>query len=380
VRLTAGDIREAHERIGPLDEIVWQRRTLYAVAVDLCVEEAERTDVDDEVLDNPAVRGHLGAVLGGRSRYSPSRLRPLSELVAPGFVTDVDGCRVRLASAPSAPSALEDALRRIAGELQRHGDEKSTLHLLTVDDGGAIDEAYGHILDGVRLATRIAPELVLDLLPHVALFAVTDDDPSARLGSASAREFPGLILIPVPRSALEVAEALVHEGAHQKFFDLGTTRAMLGATAPWAPRFAPSWAPPGAHEWPLEQSVAAWHAYHCLAVFARCLGDSGEPVSLHADSLLPKAADRAAEIGRWLRDRGSFLGADAHTLIRALEGVPPHDRCPDDETASQVVAAIGDEDLLLRRAGGRTLVARRGRPPDLYWIDSGLPLSGSGKR
>ena len=57
-------------------------------------------------------------------------------------------------------------------------------------------------------------------------------DPSGRLGSASAREFPGLVLFPEPQTALEVAEALIHEGAHQKFFDLrddpGDLRSAVG--------------------------------------------------------------------------------------------------------------------------------------------------------
>lgn len=371
MQLTAGDVREAHERLGRADEIVHQRRVLYAAAIDLSAEGRQPTSVADDVLDNPAVRAHLGSVLGGRARYSPDHLRPLSELVASGFAAEVGGCPVRLASAPAASSVLAGALRRITGELERHGDENSELGLLTVNQSKDIEEAYGYLVEGVRLAVRIAPELALDLLPHVGLFAVVLTKESARLGSASAREYPGLIMMPAPGSALEVAEALVHEGAHQKFFDLGMTRDILTWWSPQAPRYAPSWAPPGAPAWPLEQSVAAWHAYHCLAVFYRCLAGSGDESALHADSLLPKASRRAAEIGRWLRGQGSFLGRDAHRLIAALEGVGPDDPWPRHDVGPEIHRAVDNESVVVRRAGKRTLVglARPDRRPDLYWRD-----------
>jgi hypothetical protein len=372
MQLAADDVRKAHERLGRPDEIVHQRRTLYTAAIDLCSgERGEQSGMGDDVLDNPAVRGHLGAVLSGRSSYSPSHLRPLAELVAPGFTTELEGCPVRLASTPDAPQILVGALRRVARELDRHVDSSSTLDLLTTDAGRELEEAYGHLLAGVRLAARCAPELALDLLPHVGLFAVVVAPDAARLGSASAREFPGLILIPVPLTALEVAEALIHEGAHQKFFDFGMTRAILGAHSQQAPRFTPSWAPSGAPEWPLEQSLAAWHAYCCLAVFARSLGDSSEAVLMHSDSLLPKAPARSAEIGEWIREQGRFLGPDAHSLIEALEGAPPRDDWPQEDAAAPVLDSDAEGgSLLVRPAGNRTLVARRGTPPSLFWVNS----------
>ncbi|GAA1252791.1 hypothetical protein GCM10009609_15140 [Pseudonocardia aurantiaca] len=372
MRVTPEELSKAHAQLGDPEEILHQRRTLYAAAVSLCTGTEVQVDVEQDTLDNPAVRGHLGAVLSGRSRYTASARQQLTDLVAPGFGTEVGGWPVRLASAPVAPSALAGALQRIAGELTRHGDESGGLALLTVEQGGAIDEAWDRLVDGVLLAVRVAPELAMDLLPHVSLFAVVVTEESARLGSASAREYPGLILIPKPRSALEVAEALFHEGAHQKFFDFGMTRAMLGPLSPQAPRFAPPWAPPGAPEWPLEQSVAAWHAYHCLAAFYGCLHGVPDELPLDDGSLLPKAASRAAEIGRYLRRQGSFLGQDAHALIAALEGAPPDDPSPVDEAAAEVSGAVDDGSILVYPAGRRTLVVKRGAPPVLYWVDPRL--------
>jgi hypothetical protein len=374
VQLNDGDVRRAHERLGRADEIVGQRRTLYAFAVELGAEGrgAPFADPGPDVLDNPMVRGHLGEVLGGRSALAPDRLQPITELVAPGFATEVAGYAVRLASTPAAAAALAGAVERIGEELERHGDEDSGLRVLTVEDPGA-ERAWTTLVAGVELAARVAPFLARDLLAHVSLFAVAvPTDSSARLGSASAREYPGLVLIPTPRSPLEVAEALVHEGAHQKLFDLCTTRAMLGPLSVTAPRFEPSWAADRVTDWPLEQALAAWHAYRCLDVFSRALETAGGGVQIHDDSLLPKAAARAREIGDWLRGRGPFLGPDAHILIAALDGVGPSEGSRDVEDPTALERAIGGAGSRLRPAGSRTLVARPGVPPELFWIDSAL--------
>lgn len=366
--LSAEEVARGHERLGSVNEIVAQRRVLYATAVELYTQNGEQSEVEADVLDNPIVRGHLGEVLGGRARYSADRLRPLSELVAGGFETVVGGWPVRLAAAPSASKDLSAALGRVSAELRRHGEGGSGPRVLTADRPAELDAAYALLIHGVRLAVRVAPALALDVLPHVGLFAIATD-PSGRLGSASAREFPGVVLLPEPRSALEVAEALIHEGAHQKFFDFAMTRAIFDSTSFRAPNFVPSWAPDGAPDWPLEQALAAWHAYRCLDVFARCLDGSVEGGDVHVGSLLPKAAGRAAELGDWLRRHGSFLGEDAHELIGALDGVRPSD--PPTHEDLELPAAEEHSDgsgALLRRVGTRTLVATRSTPPDLYWV------------
>jgi hypothetical protein len=368
VLLSDGDVRRAHERLGGADEIIAQRRVLYATAVELYARPDEQRDFAVDVLDNPLSRGHLGEVLGGQSRYSITELRPVTELIAPGFDTEVGGHPVRLASAPPARSVLRDVVRRVTAELQRYGDENGGPELLTTDRRAALATAYGHLCDGVRLAARIAPALALDLLRHVFLFAVVADG-SGRLGSASAREFPGLVLFPEPRSALEVAEALIHEGAHQKFFDLAMTRSIFGPRSSLAPPFVPSWASPEAPAWPLEQTFAAWHAYRCLGVFAGYIQGLADDVNVHDDSLLPKATDRARELGDWLRQRGAFLGADAHELIGALDGSRPSDRADGDGIGLAAVQRLADETgAIVRPAGSRTLIATRSTPPDLYWV------------
>ena len=201
----------------------------------------------------------------------------------------------------------------------------------------------------------------------ILLFAVLARDTAGRLGSASAREFPGLILIPEPRSPLEVAEALIHEGAHQKFFDLATTRALFGEHSGQTPLFSPSWAPAGAPSWPIEQTFPAWHAYCCLSVFRGSLGS----LSIHDDSLLPYAEQRRVEIGEWLLSNGDALGRDGHVLLGAVLDRRPTREGTDTsvDVAQSVIAADGSS--LVRRVGERTLVVTRSSRVELLWFRSG---------
>ena len=362
---SAGDLRRAHAEVGHTEHVIAQRRVLYSTVLDIVTDADTATDHPVDLLDSPALRGNLGEVLNGTGGYRPDVCVPLDALAAPGFTTAVAGLPVRLASAPSAGVALEGARRRVNDELHRHGDDASLAFLLDAVDP-ATAAAFGHLVDGLRLAIDVAPDLVLDLLPHVSLFAVLTIDSAARLGSASAREFPGMILIPEPETPIEVAEALVHEGAHQKFFDFATTRTFFGSTE--GMRFTPSWAPATAPAWPIEQAFAAWHAYCCLSAFANALPAD---VALPTHSLLGNADVRATELGSWLLDNGKALGPDGHTLLSGILERTPADPSPHDEVALSTLGYIPDSpEWIVRKAGDRTLIARRTAPPELYWVPS----------
>src|SRR3712207_639250 len=191
--LNSGDIRGIHAEYGSPGEVVEQRRAIYSGTVEL-LSGRPATSLDADVLDNPVVRGHVGAVLEGSSVLDVARLRQVPELVAPSCVADFAELRVRLASAGVAPSALAGALRRVADELERHGDVIPDVTVLTIGDE-CFSRARTTTMEGVQLAVRIAPELVEDLLPHIGMLALLARTSSGRLGSASAREFPGLVLI-----------------------------------------------------------------------------------------------------------------------------------------------------------------------------------------
>lgn len=182
--------------------------------------------------------------------------------------------------------------------------------------------------------------------------------------SASSRYFPGLVVIAQPSTPFEVAEALVHEGAHEKFFDLAITRSFFDMNSDTVEEFAPSWS--GAR-WPMEQVFAAWHAYQCLAQFAES-GVSGGP-----DSLLPLARERSSELGSWLRAHEDYLLGDARWMLRkVLDGSVSE---PPGITPPNLLSGVRFVANRLVRMGarvptGRRVVARVGAPPELFWLDA----------
>ncbi|WP_433290274.1 aKG-HExxH-type peptide beta-hydroxylase [Pseudonocardia sp. CA-142604] len=372
--LGVAELQRAHALFGAPDEVIAQRRALYAALLELFSDDMPLERVDD-MLDSPAVRGHLGAVLAGDTHFVASRCCSIDELVDESCKREIEGCVVRLASSVSAREGLADAVLRISDELQQYGADAPRATLVTTADRPDMGALFGLLVKGIELAVHLVPALALDLLPHVSLFAILARDASDRLGSASAREFPGLVLIPEPRSPLEVAEALIHEGAHQKFFDLATTRALFGEPSDQPPQFSPSWAPAGAPSWPIEQTFAAWHAYCCLSVVRDSLGT----LSVHEDSLLPRAEQRRVEIGEWLLAHGDALGRDGHAFLGAMLDRRPAREGTDTpvDVARSVIAA--DESSLVRRVGERTLVVTRSSPVELLWLHSDV-LDASARR
>ena len=223
-------------------------------------------------------------------------------------------------------------------------------------------------MEGLRFALNVASDLVSDLLPHVVLLAVVRTSVASRLGSASLREFPGLIVLPEPDSALEVAEALVHEGAHVKFFDMAMTCSLLvaGGTC----RFRPPWASRDAAAWPFEQTVAAYHAYCCLAAFYEALCRWGA-FDLHDHSLLPHAQGRADVIGDFLLDCGADLGPDGQALVGGLAGREfAVAAARTDATDLIQLAVLSDSSVLHSNCGRWTLLMRWTDPVTLAWVPS----------
>jgi hypothetical protein len=366
VAITGGEIRDLHASFGAVDELLERRRAIYRLTLEAASAEGgtgvSATELLAEaVVDNPAVRGHLAEVLGGTAELDLRNLWTLDDLVvvpsAPG-----QEAPVRLVSRPETADALRGALRRLGADLGDPGFVARPDILLLAGAAG-FDAVARTVSTGVAMALDLAPELIEDLLPHVALFAVLQGEAAGRLGSASVREYPGLVLLPEPRTPLEVAEALVHEGAHQKFFDLAMTNHVL-ATAP-AQRFSPPWSVERAG-WPFEQCVAAFHAYCCLRAFFDRIPDT---VELHDHSLLPVAAERAACIGNWLVGHGGHLGAEGQAFVGGLNGREFAASPAGSQDACIVEDIMTSSDRVFRRhCGNRTLVLRWERPISLFWL------------
>lgn len=354
---SAMDTHVLHAAVAPASDLLEERRTLYRLAVELF---APGTELSDNLVDHPIVRYEIGRVLAGHGDLDPALL------------TEVAAMRVReagvvVAADPMAAELLEAPLRIVS--------QSSVRPLpLTEADGERFDKALAIVSDGVRLLRTLAPGMAEDLLAHVSMVAVLKRETSGGVVSASSRYVPGIVLIDEPSLPVEVAEALVHEGAHEKFFDFAIAKEFLDARAEDADYFETSWS----HvQWPLEQTFAAWHAYSCLAQFATSIGTE----QLGPDSLLPKARERADEIGQWLLAHENDLLADACWLLHALMGdkVEPTGEVAaqsqvDDVTLSPEISEDCHFHLLpdvryKRAATGRVVVGRAVQPPEVFWLD-----------
>ncbi|HKS47332.1 MAG TPA: HEXXH motif-containing putative peptide modification protein [Amycolatopsis sp.] len=353
------DATAVHAALAPVGALLAERRALYRLAADMFA--SDEREPADEKLDNPLFRFRVGEALAGRALFDPTvedDLAPVTTELRSGEA------RLRVAIGMGANDLLAGAMRVIRAQSFSDGTPP---RLLTGADGEPFTRALDTIQAGLDKARAVSPQLTDDLLPHVGLLVILDPETSGGLISASSRFFPGLILIDRPVNPFDVAEALIHEGAHQKFFDLAITHDFLGADPAEGRTFHPSWS--GA-SWPVEQVIAAFHAYACLAQFNEDVARAGESASLGVNSLLPVAREREEEIGEWLLAAETALELDARWLLRTFL---------EEDTAdlTQESTAMAPEgryalDPLLRVArmahSRRVLLARPGSPPELHWL------------
>lgn len=364
-RFAAPDVAAVHAAIAAPGTLQRERRALYQLAAEL-LEHGDPPVLDLDIIDSPLARHCIGDALAGHANLVYSTLVGISAVAAP----DSAARGLRVVSRPEANTVLAPVLRTVGAGLDGQQDAFGQPALLTEADGACFTSALTILGDGVALARSVIPELIEDLLGHITLVGVIDPQLAGRLVSASPRSYPGLVLLKAPRSSIEVAEALVHEGAHQKFFDLAITHDLLTADSDRCPPFHPPWAS-AQRRWPLEQTLAAYHAYACLDRFSVEAGATAGSPAECPESLLPVAAERSEILGHWLLGQGDHLGADAHLLLDGLIGQRPSTSrtagsCPDATAADYVI----DAPLEFRRCGSpdRVLVGRSSQPPQLYWV------------
>lgn len=353
------DAVAVHAAFAPAAGVLAERHALYRMVHGLLAPSAEELSL--AAVDSPLVRHRLGEAVAERANFEPADVAEALDLVDASTELSAGPSRLLLATEPAAHKPLTRALGVV---YRQAGLDGPALGLLTEPaDFAEVVEA------GLRLAREVSPALADDLLAHVAQVAVLDPGNRTGLVSASSRLFPGLVIIDKPTSPLEVAEALMHEGAHQKFFDLAFTRDFLGAEDDHGAWFQPSWS--GA-SWPVEQVVAAFHAYTCMAQFDESAHAAGVSLPYGPGSLLPFARSRSAEIGAWLLAEQGRLGVDARWLVLALSGEdgPPAALPTVDEVAAGG-SFVREPGLCVREVveTGRVLVGRPGPPIDLQWLD-----------
>jgi hypothetical protein len=361
----ACDVPAIHAAIAAPSTLQRERRALYQLAAEL-LEQGDPPVLEHDVIDSPLARHRIGDALAGHADLVCSTLVGISAVAASGCAAP----DLQVVSRSEANNLLAAALRTVGAELGAQQAAFGPPVLLTEADGERFISARNILRDGVALARSVSPELINDLLGHIALVGFIDPQIAGRLVSASPRTYPGLVLLKAPRTSIEVAEALVHEGAHQKFFDLAITHDLLAADSDRCPPFHPPWVPTE-RRWALEQTLAACHAYACLARFGHVASITAQAQLLGPESLLPVASERSKILGHWLVDQGNYLGNDSHTLLDGLIGLRPH-ASPTIKSCSDAVASdyVIDAALEFRRCGSpdRVLVGRPSQPPQLYWV------------
>lgn len=352
----------AHALLAPRELVLQDRRALYGLAASLISGESEPSMT---TLDHPVTRHRIGEHLAGRLPAAQFRMPRASDLVEPGAGT---GAGPAVASRTDSAELLAPALRSVAAEA---GVPAGTLGLITRADGDRFNTAAAAVAAGLDRARDLVPDLMTDLEGHVAVVAVLDPKRSGTVVSASSRNVPGLVLLR-PGGALDVAESLVHEAAHQRLFDMAITRDLLLSEADGHHGFRPSWRQV---VWPIEQTLAAFHAYACLAELARAVPASALRSALGPFTVLPNAVARAAELGQWLADNAHLLGSDADRLVRAILGRPAATTPPVDSSPLPFDRWIGrmfraEHCRVVPSSDGRFLVGLPGSPPRLFWLDA----------
>jgi hypothetical protein len=349
-----GGVVGAHAVLASRAQVLADRRALYRLALDLIGWDVEPSAA---VLDHPVSRFRIGEVIAGRTSGAGLRL------VEPDELAPAPGRGPAVAAGPDSERLLAPALRSVAAEAGLPG----ALGLITRADDERFDRALAEVVAGLERAGELVPELLGDLVGHVALIGIIDPARSGAVVSASSRHVPGLVLLR-PGGPLEVAESIVHEAAHQRLFDLAITRDLLRGDADDRPGFRPSWR---STTWPVEQTLAAFHAYACLAELAASVPPP-ERATVGPHSVLSEAPDRAVEIGGWLAQHRELLGADAIRLVRALLGHPVAvvDEEPSRPSALPDGPAFHAEECrVVPAADGRCLVGLPAEPPRLFWLD-----------
>jgi len=268
---------------------------------------------------------------------------------------------LHVAGSPESRDRLDGLVRRLTAALAGRGIRCEPALLNRGDDGYMA--FVKRLQTGVDRLVAASPVLARDLFPHVQAIAIVD---VAAVGSASERDYPGLLVLPASASEVEIVEGLVHEGAHQKLFDISLT-CDLAFEGPGhgAVRVSPSWLPDGV-TWPLAQVFAALHAYCCLAALE---SEVGPEWSWPASSLVPVALTRATELARSLIDHEAALTSEGRRFLEALTtgtaGVSA-------ETGDGHIDPIGIDLVVTRQFADRCLVVLRrasagGRAVEVYW-------------
>ncbi|WP_042368148.1 aKG-HExxH-type peptide beta-hydroxylase [Streptacidiphilus neutrinimicus] len=190
---------------------------------------------------------------------------------------------------------------------------------IVAGDGVDVSGHVGVLTAALRLLRAAAPELTASIGRHVHLISVVvPGGVSVRMLSASDSTIPGTLFLSVAAlgDRLSAAEAVLHEGTHQRLYDLMLCRQLYAPR--YSPQTSPRVTPPwyasesgGGKAWHADRVLAALHVYaHLAALWTAALGRD--------DVLFPEERQPVVARLRRCHTRGRYLLA---TLRRQMNPV-----------------------------------------------------------
>jgi hypothetical protein len=233
------------------------------------------------------------------------------------------------------------------------------------------------------------PHLLASLGGHISCIAWMDlhvADTTFRSGTTP--DLPGVVLLSSGEAGTDsyVSRALVHEAAHCKFFDLCVSRDIVGgpyhndeATPPFT--VSVPWIAATSRRsdrWPLDQVLAAAHAYLHLALLggACWMGDCDGDVSQSTwTTVLEESLDRLAVLLAGLSDASvTSFGLDGVEFVGWMRGILRLAGAVDEvakswEGAGPVVRVASGLETLQDPSWGAGLIGRVGAG-DVLWASA----------
>ena len=276
-----GDCGLIKKRMLAVYEIIFKTRLRCIPFVDAFLEalnqasEAQRY----KVLTDPVVRGIAADVFGEVSDTrleavesvftSAARLLRSTQPVAP---LESERCALtRVGSTPDAPFIWE---KEADGLFSRGFEQFSDRHLSQAEPPLSLSTADRRMEDmlvmGAELLSELLPSLFESVHPHVKIIAIVapkhaQSESRLQSTSLSIPDMPGVIfLYPLSMDNLwSAAEALLHEGLHQKYFDIRMGHCFTNLNGetmidvPWRENT----------QWSLNKTAGAFHVYVHLCLF-----------------------------------------------------------------------------------------------------------------
>ena len=238
----------------------------------------------------------------------------------------------------SGRGPLSTRFRKVVSEGILSGDSGEPVRLINPSD-----DMNSAINEGMALLGEILPQLRGSVFRHVRYVNIVDEDGAQQADSferpnlfesASTDTIPCCVFFSVNplASAWRTAEALLHEAAHNKLFELILTRPILRngysqTTSPTILAFWNSNIPSNPNDWCVDRALLAFHVYVHLTLFLAVIEHRGQPLEERfgditgptVGSAASTAYARADYLGQQLLTTGAAeIGPDGFALIEWL--------------------------------------------------------------